>query len=203
MITPWAVAALGGYLLGSVPVSDLVARRHGVDLRAVGDHNPGYWNAKEQLGARRALPVLLGDTAKGAVAGALGVAVAALVDAPWGVRWVAVGGAMVGHGWPLFAGFRGGKSLLAFVGGMLVVAPVPALIGVAVCTAVSLAHSFSTGIKVSVFSFPVVELAFDPPVRVAATGLLLCIIALRFVLAATGSARRRRRPPASGEPFPV
>ncbi len=202
-MTPWVVAALAGYLLGSVPIADLVARRAGVDLRAVGDRNPGYWNAKEQLGGRRALPVLLGDTAKGALAGAAGVATAALTDAAWGVGWVAVAGAMVGHGWPLFARFRGGKSLLAFVGGMLVVTPLPALIGVAVCSAVSLLVSFSTGIKVAVFTFPLVQLLFDPPVRVAATGLLLCLIALRFALGALADARRRRGPPAHGEPFPV
>src|SRR3712207_8791527 len=40
------------------PVSLLVARRHGVDLRAVGDGNPGAWNALDHLGARRAWPAL-------------------------------------------------------------------------------------------------------------------------------------------------
>jgi glycerol-3-phosphate acyltransferase PlsY len=41
----YVVAALLGYLLGSIPFAALVAARHGVDLRAVGDGNPGAWNA--------------------------------------------------------------------------------------------------------------------------------------------------------------
>ena len=52
--------------LGSIPVANLVThRRSAVDLRDVGDHNPGYWNAKETLGRRAALPVFVGDVAKG------------------------------------------------------------------------------------------------------------------------------------------
>ena len=43
-----------------------------VDLRAVGDRNPGYWNAKETLGRRAAVPVFLGDAAKGVAAAAIG-----------------------------------------------------------------------------------------------------------------------------------
>ena len=62
----YVVAAVLGYLLGSIPVALLVARRHGVDLRRTGDGNPGAWNALEQLGGRRAAPAFLGDAAKGA-----------------------------------------------------------------------------------------------------------------------------------------
>lgn len=190
MVLPWVLAAVGGYLLGSIPVADLVARRAGVDLRSVGDRNPGYWNVKEQLGGRGALPVLIGDTAKGAAAGIVGLLVSA--GGPWGVRWVAVAGAMIGHGWPLFARFRGGKSLLAFAGGMLIIAPAPALIAVALVAAVSAVQSFSLGVRVGVFSFPVLALLFDSKERVAATGLLMCIMAARFAFGPLGL---RRHPP--------
>src|SRR4029078_7788362 len=57
----YVVAAVLGYLLGSIPVALWGARHHGVDLRATGDGNPGAWNALEQLGGRRALPAFLGD----------------------------------------------------------------------------------------------------------------------------------------------
>ena len=66
----YVLAGMIGYLLGSVPVAALVARRHGVDIHAAGDGNPGAWNALEQLGARRAWPVFAGDALKGALAGA-------------------------------------------------------------------------------------------------------------------------------------
>ncbi len=60
------VTAVVGYLLGSIPVADLMThRRSAVDLRDVGDHNPGYWNAKATLGRRAALPIFVGDVAKG------------------------------------------------------------------------------------------------------------------------------------------
>ena len=105
-----------GYLVGSIPVASLVARRHGVDdLREVGDHNPGYWNAKEQLGRRAAVPVFVGDVLKGVVPALLALAVAD--DGQWWLPYVATGAAMVGHSFPVFAGFRGGRSVLTFVGG--------------------------------------------------------------------------------------
>ncbi|MET0579136.1 MAG: glycerol-3-phosphate acyltransferase, partial [Ilumatobacteraceae bacterium] len=77
--TPTAilVTLVVGYLLGSIPVADLVARRRsGIDLRSVGDHNPGYWNAMETLGRRAALPVFIGDVVKGTVAALVGLAMA-------------------------------------------------------------------------------------------------------------------------------
>ncbi|WP_395160535.1 glycerol-3-phosphate acyltransferase, partial [Ilumatobacter sp.] len=50
-----------GYRLGSIPVANLVARRRStIDLREVGDRNPGFWNARETLGKRAAVPVFVG-----------------------------------------------------------------------------------------------------------------------------------------------
>jgi len=177
-----AVAVVAGYLLGSVPVAVLVGRRRGVDPRRVGDRNPGYWNVKEQLGRRASLPVFAGDVAKGAAAGLVGVALDA--DA-WGIAYAAVGAAMVGHAWPVFAGFRGGRSILAFTGGMLVVAPLPAAGAVGLLAVVWAAtRSFAWAARAGVFGFPVVQLALEPPTRVAATGALLSLIGLRFAQAA-------------------
>jgi glycerol-3-phosphate acyltransferase PlsY len=190
VLARWVIATLVGYLCGSIPVADVAARRHGVELRAVGDRNPGYWNVKAQLGARRALPVLLGDTAKGFAAGLVGVLLVA--DGVWGIAYAAVAGAMVGHGWPLFARFRGGKSLLAFAGGMLAVAPVPALLAVGLCTlAAGAFRDFGLGVKVGVFGFPLIQLGFDAKERVAATGLLMTIMAVRFVIGAAEAAKVR------------
>src|ERR671938_1773423 len=103
----YAAAAIIGYLLGSVPVSLLVARRHGVDLRATGDGNPGAWNALEQLGPRRAWPAFAGDGLKGTLAAAAGHA----IGGTW-VAYAALGAAMAGHAFPVFAGLRGGKGVM-------------------------------------------------------------------------------------------
>ena len=81
------VTAVVGYLLGSIPVADLVAhRRSAVDLRDVGDHNPGYWNAKATLGRRAALPIFVGDVAKGTVAALVGAALASPGRVGHGIR---------------------------------------------------------------------------------------------------------------------
>src|SRR3954464_12194827 len=103
----YVLAALVGYLLGSILFAPLVARRHGVDLRTCGDGNPGAWNALEQLGARRAWPAFAGDAAKGLVAGLIGALLAGTPGA-----YAGVAGAMLGHAFPLYARGRGGKAVM-------------------------------------------------------------------------------------------
>ncbi len=177
-----------GYLIGSVPVAGLVARRRaGLDLRDVGDRNPGYWNAKETLGRRAALPVFAGDVAKGALAAGLGRVVAG--DGDWWLGYAAGFTAMVGHAWPVFAGFRGGRSVLTFVGAAVVLSPLTAAVCVALLLAVSAVRGFAWGARVGVFAFPLVQLVVDGPVRTAATGCLMSLIGLRFAMAARTSAR--------------
>jgi glycerol-3-phosphate acyltransferase PlsY len=184
-------ALLIGYLLGSIPVARLVARRHGVDLGQVGDRNPGYWNAKEQLGRARSIPVFVGDVAKGAAAAVVGLAL--VTDDVWGIAYAAVAGAMIGHAWPVFAGWRGGRSVLTFVGGAAVLAPEAALVAIVACVVVTLAtRSFAWGVRVGIFGFPLAQLLFETPNRVAATGVLMSIIGLRFALAALADRRLAR-----------
>jgi glycerol-3-phosphate acyltransferase PlsY len=174
----YAAAVLIGYLLGSIPVALLVARRHGVNLYATGDGNPGAWNALEQLGARRAWPAFAGDGLKGTLAGAVGLAL--------GDQWVgyaAVGAAMVGHALPVFARLRGGKSVMTFVGGMLALAPSAWLLALGVCAGVSLGtRRFAWGARVGVFGFPLAQLAVGDVREVAATGALMTLIGLLFLL---------------------
>src|SRR3954471_20181438 len=164
----YVAAALLGYLLGSIPVSLLVARRHGVDLRRTADGNPGAWNALEQLGARRAAPAFLGDGLKALVAGLLG---RWLGD--WWTGYAAVAGAMIGHAFPVWTGFRGGKSVMCFVGGAFALSPLAAAGCLVICIVVSLVHSFTWGARIAVFAFPVLQLATDPIEHVIATGGLM------------------------------
>ncbi len=182
-----AAAVVVGYLLGSIPVAVLVGRRHGLDPRQVGDANPGYWNVREQLGSRSAAPVFAGDVAKGVAAALVGMAVAPA--GAWGVGYAAVGSAMVGHAWPVFARFRGGRSILTWAGGVCVLSPLAGLVAVTAFVAVAATRSFAWGARLGVVAFPVVQLVIEGPHRVAATGALMSIIGLRFALA-------RRRPPA-------
>lgn len=182
----YAITALVGYLLGSVPAALLVARRHGVDLRATADGNPGAWNALEQLGPRRAWPAFAGDGLKGTLAGAAGWA---LTGEVWGA-YAGVGAAMVGHALPAFAHLKGGKAVMTFVGGMFVLAPAAALAALALCLGVTAAtRSFAWGARAGVFGVVPLQLALHPVEEVAATGALMTLIGLLF-LARSGAPAR-------------
>jgi glycerol-3-phosphate acyltransferase PlsY len=185
LLIEYAAGAVIGYLLGSVPFSALVAKAHGVDLHLTSDGNPGAWNALEQLGARRAWPAFAGDGLKGTVAGLAGLQLAGTRGA-----YVAVGAAMLGHAFPLFAHFRGGKAVMTFVGGGFAFAPVAAAIALGACVLAALAaRSFAVGARVGVFSFPLIQLVLGPALRVVATGVLMTLIGLLFLVKGDRSAR--------------
>jgi acyl phosphate:glycerol-3-phosphate acyltransferase len=186
----YVLAGIIGYLLGSVPVAVLVARRHGVDLHAVGDGNPGAWNALDHLGPRRAWPVFAGDALKGCLAGLAGLA----LPGGWWVGWAGVAGAMLGHALPAFDRLRGGKSVMAFVGGMVALAPAAAGIALLSCVVVTLLASFPWGARVCVFLIAPAQLALDPIERVVGTGVLMTLIGVLFL------ARRRTPVPATTGP---
>ncbi len=188
-VTILLVAAIS-YALGSIPVALIVARRHGIaDLRTVGDRNPGYWNTMELLGGSAAVPVFVGDAAKGMLAAAIGLW---LGDADqWWMAYVGGGAAMVGHSYPILAGFRGGRSVLTFVGAAVVYAPIVALaaLGSMVVVWVS-SRRFDWAARVGVFAFPVWQLVVDGPYRTAATGVLMTFVGSRFAIAAVADRRR-------------
>jgi len=199
------IATLGvavvGYLIGSIPAANLIAQRHGVDdLRRIGDRNPGYWNARSALGRREAIAVFVADVAKGAAAASIGMLVAAMfgntagqtagqtaatTSTLWWLGYVGTGAAMVGHAFPVFDRFRGGRSVLAFVGGAVVVATAPAAVAITVLLMVyAIARRFDIAARAGVIAFPFAQLALEGPYRTAATGILMTFIGLRFAQAA-------------------
>ncbi len=115
-----AVAAVCGYLIGSIPVGLIVGRLSGrVDVRDYGSGKTGFTNTLRLLGLRRSLSVFAGDLGKGLAAALLPLLYS---DDAWAR---AAGGlaAIVGHVWPLFAGFRGGRGVLAGGGALLALSP--------------------------------------------------------------------------------
>jgi glycerol-3-phosphate acyltransferase PlsY len=185
----YVCAALIGYLLGSVPCSLLVARRYGVDLRTTADGNPGAWNALEQLGPRRAWPAFAGDGLKGTLAAAAGHA----LGGPW-VAYAALGAAMLGHAFPLFAGLRGGKSVMTFAGGAPVLSPAAGAIALGAGVVAGLgSRSFAIGARAGVFAFPLAQLLVAPVEQVAATGALMGLIGALFALRGRSARARSAR----------
>jgi glycerol-3-phosphate acyltransferase PlsY len=114
------LAALGlGYLLGSLNTAVIVGRLYGKDIRAHGSKSAGLTNALRVLGRPSAALVLAGDIAKGIVACLVGLRLGVSVQSGEAVdsaSLLAAGaGAVIGHNWPLYFGFKGGKGALTAV----------------------------------------------------------------------------------------
>ncbi|MGB3734732.1 MAG: glycerol-3-phosphate acyltransferase [Ilumatobacter sp.] len=183
------ISVVVGYLLGCIQVANLVARRRAsVDLRDVGDRNPGFWNARETLGRMAAVPVFVGDVSKGFAAAGVGALLAD--DGVWGMAYIAGGAAMVGHAFPLFSRFVGGRSILAFVGTVLIATPIATLLSVGLLLVVFVGtRSFAWASRVGMIALPFVQIAVEGPFRTAATGVLMTFIGLRFAMAAMDDRR--------------
>jgi glycerol-3-phosphate acyltransferase PlsY len=109
-----------GYLIGTFPSADLVTRiatRGTVDIRASGSGNPGGLNSMRVLGKRWGVVVILLDTAKGTLAGFLGLAIG---DA---AAYAAGAAAIAGHVWPVWSRFRGGRGVATAGGSFASVFP--------------------------------------------------------------------------------
>lgn len=133
MTTPLLI--LAAYLLGSLSGSLLLGKLRGVDIRTQGSGNAGGTNAFRTQGAKFALGVIAIDIGKGALAAWLGLRFAPQADAAW-LAYATAFAATVGHVWPLWHGFRGGKGAATMVGGVAVLWPasVPVLLAVWLCT---------------------------------------------------------------------
>jgi len=107
------LACVIGLLLGSVLPADLLARKRGVDIRSVGDGNPGSVNAFHALGWGLGLVTVVYDALVGVVA----IQIARVLGVSEGVSYLAGLAAIVGHRFPVFYGLkRGGQGMAASAG---------------------------------------------------------------------------------------
>lgn len=110
---PWIVALVGGYLVGSIPFGVLVTRQAGVgDVRSIGSGNIGATNVLRTGRKDLAALTLLGDAGKGVIA----VLLARFLTHDAGVTALAGGAAFLGHLFPVWLGFKGGKGVATFFG---------------------------------------------------------------------------------------
>ena len=110
---------LAAYLIGSFPTSYLVARRRGIDIRQVGSRNMGAMNVFYQVGFWWGMLVLTVDIGKGAIA----VALARLLGASPVVELLSGAAAILGHSFPFFLKFRGGKGGATTIGVLVFLMP--------------------------------------------------------------------------------
>ncbi|MGD0341133.1 MAG: glycerol-3-phosphate 1-O-acyltransferase PlsY [Bacteroidales bacterium] len=157
------IAAIAAYLLGSIPTAVWIGKTfHKVDVREHGSGNAGTTNTIRVLGWKTGIPVLIIDMAKGWLAAMLPVF---LKIAPPGsaqlINLQIMTGlfAIVGHIFPLFAGFRGGKGVATVAGAMLAIHPFLTLscfgvfLIVLVLTGIVSVSSMSMGIAFPVLLF--------------------------------------------------
>ena len=118
-----------GYLLGSIPFGVLVAKRVGVDIYSVGSGNPGATNVLRSIGKPAGYTVFLLDFLKGVLATVwFRFGLVAFSGDPNLALW-GLPAAVLGHTYPLFAKFKGGKGVATAMGGLLGVMPGCLLIG--------------------------------------------------------------------------
>lgn len=157
------------YLLGSLSFSTIIGKYvYGIDIRRYGSGNAGATNTLRVLGAKPAAAVFLLDMLKGMLA--------------VGVGWMLSGGdeaatvfsgvfAVIGHNWPLFFRFRGGKGIATTIGVVAVVALPPAVVAGAVALlAIAVTRYVSLGSLLFTGLLPVfVLLWYDSPSLLAGT----------------------------------
>lgn len=166
---------LGGYILGSVPTGLLAGWAYGVDVRQVGSGNIGTANVLRAAGKWAAFFTLFGDMLKGLIP----VVLARLItEDEWTIAAVALA-AVVGHCFPVFLRFKGGKGVATGAGTSIGLAPVVGLVLFALWWAVVLVSRYTSlgAIAVMVLS-PVAFLLTGQPLpyvlyTIAGGGLVL------------------------------
>lgn len=175
MNLPPAVLLLVAYLLGSISFAVIVVRAvSGEDIRAQGSGNAGATNVLRAYGKKPALLVALLDVAKGTAA----VLLMRLATAdPW---WSAAAGLAVvlGHVFPVFYGFRGGKGVATAVGAFAVLAPLALLCCMAVFVlVVALTRYVSLGSVISMVLLPpVAGVLFHAPRPVVTAAAVTALV---------------------------
>jgi glycerol-3-phosphate acyltransferase PlsY len=173
------LAIAGAYLSGSVPYGAIVARRRGIDIQTVGSKNIGATNVARSLGKKLGALVLLLDAAKGA----LPVAVALHFSGDllgWAAPAVGLA-AVVGHCFPVWLRWRGGKGVATALGVFLVIDPVAS--GISVSLFIMFYAAFrmaSIGSLVGTVAFPgALWWRVHPVMWVVLAGIIAVLIVAR------------------------
>lgn len=138
MFAAIGIFALLGYLIGSVNFAVLVAKKHGVDILKEGSGNPGATNVKRVLGKGPGNLVFALDALKGFVGAGLPYLLLRVGETPaasdihFTICVAGFVGTLLGHCFSCFLKFKGGKGVASTIGGLLVLLPVPILIGAAI-----------------------------------------------------------------------
>jgi len=175
------IAVIIGYLLGSIPFAYIAGRLiKGVDIRQVGGRNVGTLNVMREVGTVAGLAVLLADMGKGALA----VFLAQWLDVSLMLVFVVGLAVVVGHSWPVFLGFKGGRGAAPATGVLLALTPVESAICFAIGVVVILLTSnFRLAIGVGLVILPLIIWLFGGEISLVIYPLALALfLGLRNIL---------------------
>lgn len=185
MLIPLLITFAIAYVLGSLPFGFWVAKAKGVNILEVGSKNPGATNVKRVLGRGPGNLVFTLDVLKGVIATMLPLLLE--LGGPRGSNGYDLGGvigvfgAVFGHSFSLFLGFRGGKGVATAAGGLFVLMPVPCLVAAVVWVITFYASKYvslaSILAALAIAILPWTFFAFGPAPRIMATLLGLLVIA--------------------------
>lgn len=189
MITIYSISALVlAYLLGSIPTAVWIGRSfYGIDVREYGSGNAGATNTFRVLGKKAGIPVMLIDILKGWTATNLAFLIGMSITGPHhSVQFVnyqlALGiTAVMGHLFPIFAGFRGGKGIATLTGMILAVHVQASLICILVFLIVLLITRYVSLSSITAgFTFPLSTIfVFHVSVRsIIVYGMCICVLIL-------------------------
>ncbi len=148
LVLRYIAAALAGYFLGNISVSNIIARSVAKkDIRTMGSGNAGATNVLRNMGLKYAIPTFVGDALKAMLAAVLGCLIIGegFFEFDWLYGYtcpqIFVGGfaAILGHNFPVFMGFKGGKGVSCSLGLLIVMNP---LLGIALVILAAAANLF-------------------------------------------------------------
>jgi acyl phosphate:glycerol-3-phosphate acyltransferase len=167
------IVMIFSYLLGSIPTGYIVGALAGVDIRKVGSGNVGATNVARALGKKPGLLTLSADVAKGFVP----VVVAVWLGLSPTVVALVASAAFLGHLYPVFLRFQGGKGVATALGILLALAPMATIVLIAVFAAVAVStRVVSLSSIVTALAAPIILWSFFYSPTVIAMGVFLAVM---------------------------
>ena len=184
---PLVIAGFASYLIGSIPAGYIAGHIAGIDIRTVGSGNIGATNVTRVLGKRYGYPVFIVDFLKGFAAVGMSIMIAKRAQPAsvpsdlFGV--VGAVACVLGHSFPVWLGFKGGKGVAASAGALFGLTPFVALIAVAVWLVIFyLTRYVSVASMTAALAVPIAILSMTFLGQTGGTALLYFSICLAAVV---------------------
>ncbi len=184
---PFLAAFVQGYLLGSIPAGYIAGRIAGIDIRTAGSGNIGATNVTRVLGKRFGYPVFAFDFLKGLLAVTLGILIGRFAQPsrlpPEFFGIIGAVACVIGHSFPVWLKFKGGKGVATSAGALFRLMPIAAVIGMLVWLIVfRLTRYVSVASMAAAIVLPIVIVIVSSMTESASDPLLFFSIALALLV---------------------